>query len=67
MNEKNFLIDNEELIKEWNYEKNSSIDPRKISYGSHKKVWWKCSKCENEWQAQIYTRVKGFGKCPKCK
>ena len=30
-----------------------------------KKVWWKCSKCGNEWPAKIKKRVAGSG-CEKC-
>lgn len=53
------------LIKEWNYEKNTDIFPEDFTKGSHKKVWWKCSVCGNEWQAVIKDRVRGTG-CPKC-
>lgn len=55
---------NPELLKEWNYKKNE-IDPHNISYGTNKKVWWKCSKCGNEWQATVYNRFYGTG-CPLC-
>jgi predicted nucleic acid-binding Zn-ribbon protein len=33
--------------------------------GSKKKVWWKCSKCGNEWMAVIRSRSVGCG-CPIC-
>ena len=39
--------------------------PELVSYGSQKKVWWKCNKCGNEWEAVIYSRISGSG-CPKC-
>lgn len=55
---------NPELIKEWDYEKNS-IDPNKIVFGSEKKAFWICSKCGNKWEAVIYSRINGRG-CPKC-
>ena len=51
------------LLKEWNYEKND-ISPDQITYGSHKKVWWKCSK-GHEWLSMVPNRLKGFG-CPYC-
>ena len=37
---------NPELIKEWDYDKNDAlgIKPDKVSYGSARKVWWKCDK-----------------------
>lgn len=40
-----YLFDHSPHLRlEWNYERNTGIDPEKISYGSNKKVWWKCHK-----------------------
>ena len=56
---------NPELIKEWNYDKNS-VAPTAIIAGTNKKVWWKCSK-GHEWKANVASRAKGNGtKCPYC-
>lgn len=58
---------NPELLKEWNYKKNE-IDPHNISYGTNKKVWWKCNKCGNEWESVVKDRTKknkATG-CPVC-
>ena len=57
-------IDNKELMKEWNQEKNILYNPADLTSGSSKKVWWKC-KNGHEWEAVIHTRVKGVG-CPYC-
>lgn len=54
-----------DLVKEWNYFKNIDITPKDVSCGSGMLVWWKCSKCGNEWQAKIFNRVYGTG-CPRC-
>lgn len=54
-----------DLLKEWNYEKNTSISPYEISIGSHKKVWWRCHKCGYEWETKVEARKKGSG-CPVC-
>ena len=62
--EKRYIIDNKELMKEWNWEKNKDLDPTKTSIGSNFKVWWKCEQ-GHEWEATIYPRVKGIG-CPYC-
>ena len=37
---------NPELINEWDYEKNGELglNPYTVSYGSARKVWWKCNK-----------------------
>ena len=55
---------NHELLSEWDYDKNLDISPYNITYGSDKKVWWKCKK-GHEWKATINSRVAGR-KCPKC-
>lgn len=52
------------LMKEWNYEKNT-IDPDNISYGSSKRAYWICSKCNNSWKSSIKSRSRGSA-CPKC-
>ena len=57
---------NPTLIEEWNYNKNIDILPTEVSAHSGRKVWWKCSKCNHEWQATIDKRSNGRG-CPKCK
>jgi len=54
-----------DLVKEWNYEKNL-IKPSEVTKFSTKKVWWKCSH-GHEWEAYIYNRSNGFGKCKICK
>lgn len=60
------LFDNRpDLAKEWNQLKNAGISPKDVSCGSGKLVWWKCSKCGNEWQATVYNRFYGTG-CPLC-
>ena len=56
---------NSELAKEWNYEKNTDNPQNYLPY-SHKKVWWKCSKCGNEWEAIISSRMNGNSNCKKC-
>ena len=53
-----------DIAAEWNYEKNALLTPQMISYGSGKKVWWKCS-CGHEWQSTVSNRVLGNG-CPYC-
>jgi very-short-patch-repair endonuclease/predicted RNA-binding Zn-ribbon protein involved in translation (DUF1610 family) len=52
------------LSEEWNYEKNIK-PPELYSPGSNQKVWWKCEKCNGEWEATISSRVRGNG-CPVC-
>lgn len=57
---------NPELAKEWNCEENGELKPDMVTVNSTKKVWWRCGKCENEWQATIYNRNHKH-RCPKCR
>ena len=54
------------LMKEWNWGKNNTLglNPNKISFGSTKKVWWKCHTCGHEWQTSPNSRTKTG--CPCC-
>ena len=64
--EKQYINDNTHLMAEWNWGKNNELElfPDKLTYGSNKKVWWRCSQ-GHEWQASISDRNKGNG-CPYC-
>ncbi len=64
MAEKKYVIDNAELMAEWNWERNKDITPSQLTLGSGQKVWWKCNH-GHEWQAMLYDRNKGKG-CPYC-
>jgi len=55
---------NPELCKEWDYDKNE-LGPDKFSLHSGQKIWWKCSKCDFEWESTINRRSSGQG-CPNC-
>ena len=54
------------LLKEWNYEKNRDLKPEQFTPGSNKSVWWKCSKCGNEWKSRISNRSILKRGCPYC-
>jgi hypothetical protein len=56
------------IAKEWHPNKNGQLTPEKVVSGSHKKVWWQCSKKKHEWEAVIKSRtqkIKGTN-CPYC-
>ena len=56
-----------ELSKEWHPTKNYDLTPYDVVNGSHKKVWWQCSKFKNhEWDAVIKSRSKSGNGCPHC-
>ena len=54
-----------DLMVDWDYEKNKSIDPSDLMPNSNKRVWWKCSKCGFEYSAYVANRNKGTG-CKRC-
>lgn len=55
------------LIKEWDFSKNTGLNPKFISYGSDRNVYWKCSTCGSGWKTRVKTRNKGEGSgCPAC-
>lgn len=53
-----------EILKKWNYVKNTDIYPEGVTAGSNKKVWWVCDK-GHEWKATVNAIVNG-GICPVC-
>ena len=50
-----------ELVSEWS-EKNLTLTPDVITFGSNKKVWWRGA-CGHEWQTSVKVRSNGE-KCP---
>jgi very-short-patch-repair endonuclease len=54
-----------DLLNEWCYEKNTSLDPEKVTPYSHQKVWWKCKE-GHEWQTGIVYRTRQKSGCPYC-
>lgn len=68
--EKHYIIENSQLMAEWDWEKNNELgfDPQKLTYGMDKcKPWWICSKCGNSWQATPYHRASRGQNCPICR
>ncbi len=63
---KDLIINNQEIMKEWHWEKNNSLNifPDQLTCGSSKRVWWKCAQ-NHSWQTSIGNRIKGHN-CPYC-
>lgn len=56
-----------ELAKEWHPTKNRGLKPKDVIGGSHKEVWWQCSKNPDHiWLAKINNRVHNNSGCPFC-
>ena len=56
---------NPEVLPEWDFAKNTEIDPKKIQAGSEKKAWWKCPR-GHLYKMQIDLKVKKNHSCPIC-
>lgn len=55
------------ILQEWTgiNENGFYIDINKVSYGSKKRVLWKCRDCGNEWKTQVNSRINKHN-CPSC-
>ena len=63
---KKTVADYPELVAQWHPTLNGDLTSDMFSYGSNKKVWWKCSAADDhEWIATIKDRTRGYG-CPCC-
>lgn len=64
--ENNLLVNNSELCKEWDYNKNEK-NPKDYTPFSNQHVWWKCKECGHEWNTLVRDRnkINGTG-CPEC-
>lgn len=54
-----------DIANEWDYTNNAN-SPADFTRTSQEKVWWICSICGYNWQAQIRTRISFGTGCPKC-
>ena len=66
MAEKKYIIDNADLMAEWDWEKNNVLgfNPQILTQGCHTKVWWICKE-GHSYDARIKNRVAGNG-CSYC-
>ena len=55
-----------EISKEWDVTKNGNLTPIDVVAGTDKKVWWKCDKCNHNWNCKIASRTKKKSGCPIC-
>lgn len=54
-----------DLVEEWDYELNGELTPDRVTASTNRKVWWKCKKCHQSWEATVAHRNIGRG-CPVC-
>lgn len=54
------------LLAQWDEERNLPLTPDTVTFGSHRKVWWRCDK-GHQWQAVVFSRTgKSAVGCPAC-
>ena len=68
VSEKNRLdLNSPKVAKQWHPTKNGSLKPEHVSFGSGKKVWWKCPKGDDhEWEGRLSDRTIKDAGCPFC-
>ena len=53
------------LAKEWHPTKNGTLTPQEITFGTKRKVWWRCDK-GHEWCVSVQSRTLDGTGCPVC-
>ena len=56
------------LVAEWHPTKNGVLLPSQVSFGSKRRIWWKCAEgADHEWQADPGSRTTRRRGCPFCR
>lgn len=57
------------LLEEFSYEKNYTLTPKDVTYGSNRRIYWRhiCDSGEVVfWEASVKSRTRHGNGCPKC-
>lgn len=63
---KNFIENDNELMKYWIVIQNGNVKPFMLSKGSNKLVWWECPDCKKIWQQKVFEMSNKKRKCINC-
>ena len=66
MTTKQYLINESELMKDWDHDENQDLNPADLLVGSNKRAAWICLLCNNKWKTAIYHRAINKTGCRKC-
>ena len=56
-----------EIAKQWHPTKNGKLTPSDVTFGSTKRIWWKCDKGDDhEWEVKLSDRKHHNTGCPVC-
>lgn len=65
--EESFAAKHPELLKFWDKSRNLDVTPKKVSAGSHRKVYWRCPQSsEHVWRIPIKAMIKRQYTCIFC-
>lgn len=53
------------LLDQWDAVKNAPLTPDAVTFGSRRKVWWRCG-AGHSWQAAVFSRAREGCGCPYC-
>ena len=53
------------LAQEWHPTKNGALTPQEVTFGTKRKVWWRCEK-GHEWYVSVQSRTLDGTGCPVC-
>lgn len=54
------------LCREWDAERNGALTPEQLSFGSNRRVWWRCGE-GHVWRAAVFSRTRERSSgCPVC-
>jgi hypothetical protein len=63
----NLETDRPDIAAEWHPTRNGGLTPLDVTPGSHRRLWWRCSKDRrHEWEQPVMTRTRGTGRRPFC-
>jgi len=54
------------IVSDWDYEKNKGLTPDDVTYGSHRRVWWRCHLCGFRWEQTVNGRTSFKRECRAC-
>jgi DNA-directed RNA polymerase subunit RPC12/RpoP len=54
------------VAAEWHPTKNGALTPDLVTWGSSRRVWWRCASCGRAWCTSVTNRVSRASRCPAC-
>jgi hypothetical protein len=54
------------VAQQWHPTKNGELRPRDVTFGTTRRVWWRCAS-GHEWQTTVVNRTRAGHNCPHCR